>query len=33
MLAGLLAGGTVALLCTIVTVALVKERVSRIGEE
>jgi len=33
MLVGLLAGGTVALLCTIVPVALVRERVYRIGEE
>jgi ABC-2 type transport system permease protein len=33
MLVGLLAGGTVALLCTTVPIALVKERVYRIGEE
>jgi ABC-2 type transport system permease protein len=33
MLVGLLAGGTAALLCTILPLALVKERVYRIGEE
>jgi ABC-2 type transport system permease protein len=33
MMVGLLAGGTVALLCTILPLALVKERVCRIGEE
>jgi ABC-2 type transport system permease protein len=33
MLAGLLLGGTVALLCTFVPLAMVKERVYRIGEE
>jgi hypothetical protein len=33
MLLGLAAGGTVALLCTILPLALVKKRVYRIGEE
>jgi hypothetical protein len=33
MLIGLLAGGTVTLLCTILPLVLVKERVYRIGEE
>ena len=33
MVAGLLAGGTVALLCTFLPLALVRERVYRIGEE
>ncbi len=33
MLVGLLAGGSVALLCTILPLALVKNRVERIGEE
>lgn len=33
MLAGLLAGGAIALLCTILPLRMVKERVFRMGEE